>query len=278
MRYVHAIKGVGFALIPIALVIKYVPAPTEISGVETTLTVSTFIFAILAGFYLSRSNNRYDAMRGVTVTEDAIWLSFYHSSKFYGKAFTNKMRKIIDKYYMVSVELELGQNYMATAPFLTEAFDALVALKFKNDGKKENVIDDMVIMLLEIEKNRNSASIMSKEKMGTGQWAIMVIITMVIFVALFYFKSAEIFSLVTTTLFAGSLILVLLVMRDLQNFRLGGRRVLYESAQEIFETMGLPRYYTQEMLKFDSIPEHVEQYRFGTVDKKGERKLTLVKK
>ena len=249
------------------------------SGVETTLTVSTFIFAILAGFYLSRSNSRYDSMREVTATEDALWLAFYNSSRIYGKRFQNRVRDLIDEYYVTSVELALGHSYLPTTAIFEKIFDLVSDVKYKQDGKKENVIDDMVVMLLEIEKNRNTASVIAKERMGIGQWSIMIVLTLVIFVTLFYFKEPEVFSIITTILFACSLVLVLLVARDLQNFRLGGKLILYESAQEVFEGMGKLRYYHMDELPGleRRLPKHVKEYRVGETLKSGKRKITIKK-
>lgn len=261
MLYIHAIKGTLIAMIPITLIIVFVPEPARVSGVETTLTVSTFIFAILAGFYLSRSNNRYDNMREVTAAEDALWLSFYHTSIIYGKSFQSKIREILDQYYIISVEVELGKNYLLTEKYFEEIFSLVTSIKYKQDGKKENIIDDMVVMLLEIEKNRNAASVISKEKMGVGQWMIMIVLSLVIFGTLFFFKVSEPFSMITTILFACSLVLVLLVTRDLQSFRLGGKLTLFESAQEVLESLGKMRYYSDNNIpELHTIPDYVREY------------------
>ena len=55
-------------------------------------------------------------------------------------------------------------------------------------------------------------------------------------------------------------------VRDLQNFMLGGKRLLEESGQEVFEYMGKPRYYHQMHLEngINKVPANVKMYRLGS--------------
>lgn len=282
MRYIHAVRGFGLAIIPITLAAIFAPEFPKISGLEVVLTVSTFIFAILAGFYLSRTNTRYDSMREVVSAEDALWLSFYHAAGFYGAAFKKKLQKQIDTYYITSLNLkdDLGTHYKPTMDQYAEIYDSLIKLNVKPNNKRENIIDDMVVALMSLEEKRNLSSVIARERMKIGQWMILIILATMIFITLFLLKTDEWFSVVSMILLSGSLVLILLVIRDLDRFRLGGRMLLYESAQEVFEGIGKPRYYLQEHIDehLVSIPKNLKHYRIGNYHSEGKLKIKTIKK
>jgi len=61
------------------------------------------------------------------------------------------------------------------------------------------------------------------------------------------------------------LVLIILLIRDLKNLRLGGKLMLIESGQEVFENMGMLRYYNHAILDKGAIniPPYVKTYRVG---------------
>ena len=71
MKYMDATRGTVVALVIFTLAAYFIPSGGSSNEVELILTISTFLFAILVGFYLSRLNNRYDKMRELIAAEDA---------------------------------------------------------------------------------------------------------------------------------------------------------------------------------------------------------------
>ena len=63
MRYIHASLGAGFFFIIFLILALIIPGKGSSRDVEIVLTISTFLFAILAGFFISRLGSRYDQMR-----------------------------------------------------------------------------------------------------------------------------------------------------------------------------------------------------------------------
>src|SRR3989344_3164975 len=106
MKYIHATKGsfVAFSIFTIAA--YFIPGAGSSSEVELILTISTFLFAIILGFYLSRLNTRYDKIRELIASEDSRWLTIYEQSAFMGHGFQDRVRDIIDKYYISDPILE----------------------------------------------------------------------------------------------------------------------------------------------------------------------------
>ena len=278
MRYIDAIKGGFVAFIIFGIASIYVPGIGPSDDVKLILTISTFLFAIIAGFFISRFNSRYDKMRELVATEDAYFLSLYNMSKFYGESFSKKMSEIIDKYYLISYDFELGTYYKHNAKYLDLIYEELRRL-FKKiySGTNKNRPSDspftrMTMYMAILEDTRNKSSVLSYEKIRKGQWIILFILSSIIIFSIFYLKVPEIYSQVITVLLSTTLVLVLLILRDLQNLRLGGTNLIMESGEEVFEEIGKLRYYNKKDVDsgMANIPKHIKKYRLG-LHKPGEK-------
>tara|TARA_Y100000310_G_scaffold341242_1_gene439779 strand:- start:384 stop:1298 length:915 start_codon:yes stop_codon:yes gene_type:complete len=273
MRYVNAILGFVIALIFFIIATLIIPGQGPSKNVELILTISTFLFAILAGFFISRSVTKFNEIKRAVVTEDALFLSLYKTSQILGKEFSDKIRDLIDKYYIVSYDFALAEyavkTYKQTNKHFLAMWDTVKKFKKKESSAAYKIVLDI---LIEIEKNRNMSSETSREKLGTGRWLILIALSAIILFSIFYLKTTDIYSYVVTILLSTVLVLVLLIIRDLQNLVGTSEEILIESGQEVFEDIGKLRYYNEEYLKgaFFKVPKHVNKYRLG-IHKPGEK-------
>lgn len=265
-KYIDAEKGSVAAFILFAIATVVVPGQGPSHDVELILTVSSFLFAILAGFYISRQSKRFDNLRKLVASQDANWVSVFKTAEIIGKDFAKRIADRIDSYYIVWFDYAIGSDaYKNSAKHLDEVYEELRLHTELVGDNIDSVYDEIIIFLADIEKNRNRESVLSLEKITGGQWAALLILTGVIIFSLYYLMVPALYSKVITMLLSTVLVLVLLMLRDLQNLMHGGEMQLDESGQEVFEIIGKPRYYNKKYI--DSgvtvIPEHVEEYRLG---------------
>ncbi|MDP2631456.1 MAG: hypothetical protein Q8P30_01665, partial [Candidatus Uhrbacteria bacterium] len=249
MKYVTALKGTSFALVVFSLIIVLVPSLNErfsFKGVELMLTVSTFLFAIISGFYISRLANRYDSVRTFVAEEDALFLAVFKISQHVSKGFSKKISDFIDIYYIRSYDFTLSEPAykFSAAPFL-DIWDATIQAKKLN----QVAYDAMLDRLTGIEVKRNSAAAVASERLSGGEWLALISLAMIIVTSIIFLKGNDVFSIVSSILLMTVISLVLLLIRDLQNFMLGGSSLLEESGQEVFEFIGKPRYYQNRFVK-----------------------------
>ncbi len=279
-RYIFAIQGGIIALIIFAIATIFIPGQGPLADVQIILTASTFLFAILAGFFISRSNNRYDEIRSEVAEEDALILSIYRMSDFFGDSFQKKISGHIDDYYIEAMDFDVGAGYKNTTPHMEKIYQAFHALKKIKDSKIEDLYDDIFMLLSDLEESRNKASVLRHEKMTYGQWAILIVLVSIIIFCLFFLKIPAVYSQVITVMLSTTLVLVLLFLRDIQNLRLYGEHFLLESAEEVFESIGKERYYPEYYFNegfLKEVPEHVKQYRLGTHQPGEKHKIKLIK-
>ncbi len=267
-RYIDAVKGSLIAIVIFSVATYVIPTSENAEGVELILTVSTFLFAILAGFFLSRLNSRYDQIRETVSSEDAIWASLYNVASFYGDKFVKKLEDIIDKYYIVAFDYDVGNYYKHNMSSFRSVYDELKKVDLKSNLKKNDLFDDMLSLLSQIEEKRNKSSVLAKEKLTTGQWMVLLSLSMIIIYCVFVLRTPDIYSQCTAVVFSTAMILVMLILRDLQNLNHGGETIAVESGQEIFELIGRTRYYNKKHIDrgIVKIPEFVNEYRLGLHD------------
>jgi hypothetical protein len=153
MRYISAVKGTIIAFIVFSLSIILLPTIEFPEGAETLLTVSTFLFAILVGFFFARLSSRYDKIRELVAAEDAQILSLYKTSQIFGKDFSQRIADLIDDYYTRAYDLTLNQNtYKPTMPIFFALWDEVINLPNK---QPEAAYQALIDRLSEIEQSRN---------------------------------------------------------------------------------------------------------------------------
>lgn len=273
MKYLDAIKGSAIAFVIFILAVIFLPTP-QIKGVDIILTISTFLFAIVAGFCISRLGSRYDRIRDLIADEDAYFLTFYRTARIYGEEFYHKIIEIIDGYYIRCYDFTLSHyDYRGTAIHFFKLWDEIEKMKkYRNESAYQNLLTN----LTSIENCRNSANVIASEALSVGQWTILIFLTGIILFSMFCFRTNSFYSQIITILFSTSLILVLLIIRDLQNLMYGGKALLEDSGQENLEFMGKLRYYNQIHIKsgVSRIPSYVKEYRLG-LHKPGSKEVKI---
>lgn len=255
-------KGTVVAFITLAAVALVVPGQGQSQHVQTLLTVSTFLFAILAGFYMTRLNQRYDLVRDLLAEEDADWLTFYESTGFFEPQLRDVVRPLIDEYYIRALDSSNIMYYKQTRRIFRSVHEALQRAKPSDFP----VIAYMAELLANLEKTRNKIAVVATEHVRKSQWVMLTILAGIILFCLFYLQEYSIYSYVSTVLLGTVLVMILLVMRDLMHFRLGGELIAVESGEEMFDWIGTPRYYNKSQLKDGSVrlPPGLRRYRLGT--------------
>ena len=266
MPYISAMRGGLISIVVFALIEFLVPMPIQkAEGVEIILTLSTFLFAILVGFFIARLNSRYDQLRDTVAHEDALWLSLFEFSDYFDKSFTKKVVELIDAYYVISYDYELGQYYKQNAPILAKLYELFETAKVKKASKSAEIFDEAIATLSAIEADRNKCSVLRREGMTSGQWFIVLLLGGMIIFSMYSYGMTMLYFQVMTIILSSVVVMIILTIRDLHLMRLGGKLAAEESGEEVFEAIGKKRYYNQFYLKQGvvRVPKEVKEYRLG---------------
>ena len=279
--YVSTIKGGVLSVLIFSLLSYLVPLPNiQTEGVEVVLTISTFLFAILIGFFMSRLNSRYNEVRDAVANEDSFFVSLYELTQYFDEEVIEQVKELMDRYYIKSYDHILGMYYKVNAKEMHDLYQVFENAKLDDTPNGKEIYDVVVATLGSIEINRNKSSVLSNEGMRVGQWLMILMLGTIIVFSLFIYGIDTTYFHVITILISSTIIIIFLIMLDLQNFRLGGTLAVGESGQEVFEMIGRPRYYNKLFLDqgLYKIPITVKTYRLGT-HKPGEAfQIQLIKR
>lgn len=265
-KYIHAVTGVLLAAPILYLATLVVPRTSGIGDLNVILTISTFLFAMLAGFALSRASGRFDTARSMIAKEDANWLTLYNMSGIVGKEFETEIRDQIDRYYVAVFDHEADSYYKATRPILRDIYGIVSKHIRKVPPPLTDIFSDMQDTLQSLEEVRNTVSVVTLERISASQWAVLVALASLIIFSMFHSDIAAPYNDAFFMLFSLAIVAILLIIRDFQHLRFGGESLGTESGQEVLEDMGLLRYYHKSYLELGTavVPPEVTKYRLGT--------------
>ena len=130
MRYISATTGALIVLPVFILLALIIPKHDSLPSVELILTVSTFLFAIISGFYIARLATRYDQIRNLIASEDASFLCLYKTAQMFGVTFAKRIANLIDAYYIVSYDFTLSHPaYKLSAKYYLAMWDEVRTVK-----------------------------------------------------------------------------------------------------------------------------------------------------
>jgi len=126
---------------------------------------------------------------------------------------------------------------------------------------------------VQIEAERNEVAVICREKLSLGQWTTMLTLAAIVLFSIFYLRGNVLFSDAMVVMLATVLALILHIMRDLQNFLLGGTSMVEESSEQVFEVIGKLRYYPKSFLDQHSttFPRDIKSFRVGHHDVYGDK-------
>ena len=248
--------------------------------VATIMTIGTFLFAILAGFFISRLSQRYDNIRNEMAVEDAYWVAMYRTSTLLGKKFSDQVADIIDRYYVILYDHDIGVTYQASEQEVNNMYLALNKLEEKNNTVAQTATTEIIDMLEAVEIGRNKVAALVEERLSKGHWLVLVILMIIILASMLNMDRSSFFMQASAVLLSTSLAIVLLIIRDLQNLRFGGKILMEESGEQVFESVGRLRYYNRAFLEEGtvSVPKHIKKYRVGHFDKRGKKVVEIVER
>jgi len=266
MKYIDAVPGTLVSFVVFLILDLCLPLGTPSGDINIILTITTFLFAILIGFFITRLAARYDSVRSSIAQEDAQMLSLYKTVSTFNKRLAAQLATIMDAYYIVAYDFSLSDAqvaYKKTAPIFSRMWN----IASKIDQKKFGSAYQMVIQqLTTIEQSRNQSSVVSEENMRLSSWLLIISLAFIILVSVFYIRTNDLYSHIVTIGLSTALTMTLLTLRDLQNMMLGGQALLDESGQEVLESIGKKRYYHESFLAsgVSHVPTSVKEYRVGT--------------
>lgn len=201
------------------------------------LTVSTFFFAIFAGFFISRQGQRYSSIRDKLTTFDGSMSFIYRSLNHFGPSAQEEGGMILKHHYLPILEKRLWDYPFTHKTTTLTDFHALLE-RFTKDKSLTSIqnaaLTQAMVALREAQQARKNLIALEEEHVPYSHWILMSFLGALLIVALLAVPSYT--NLVVAFLkgaFGGITIFVLIILWKLDRLEFFEGAVGEQSARDV---------------------------------------------
>jgi len=231
--------GLQFSLVGIFIIVGLLYYSDVIKFPEidkTFLTLSTFLFALFTGFFITRQATRYGDIRKLTANFDGVMSSIYRAYQHYGKGSQKKIGEIVANHYKKCIGRGWDYHLQNKSSTLTDIHNLTeeTVNEVGDDGVKGAVTTRIILGLHDAQKIRKNMVALHDERIPTFQMTLIYLLTAILVVMVSTIPSAGLIlgSLVKSA-FITSVIVVVLLLRKLDSLELFAGGIGEKSAQDV---------------------------------------------
>lgn len=241
------------------------------------LTISTFLFGIIAGFYIVITTTDYNSVKSLLADETAALISLYQNALIYDKQSAEKLSLIIDEYVRHTFNYEIIDYARNTHSQFEKIQDATRDLPIRENlsfiyQQIRSAMNDVVVA-------RQQLTVLGTKTLSAFQWMVLFVLALIPLVSLYGLRTGEIFFDIVTVIVSVTVVLILVLIRDLDLYVWNEKTFSFEIFKNVFRAIGQPPFYPAESIEKGRIHPMESEYRLGTYinfPKTLERKIEVI--
>lgn len=207
---------------------------TEVDKVFITL--STFLFALFSGFFISRQSGRYGEIRKLTADFDGTMSAIYRAMGHFGSDVQKKTGEIIKNHY--EMILKRGWDYPFTHKTTTITdLHRLTEEAIKEnglDGIKSSVVSRNMVGLGDLQKIRKNMVALREERIPLFQWLLVYIVAVILIITVSTLPSMNsLMSSLIKAAFVSSVLVAVVLLKQLDSLKLFSGAIGENSAKDV---------------------------------------------
>lgn len=244
---VFRLRNVVIALLILfSLLYYYVPIDQPIDA--TFLTVSTFLFSVLAGFFISLQSNRHALARDLISSFDGNLAAIYRFFSHFDVKVQDEVGDIFLEHYEPVIERDAWNHHFSHRNNTDTIIRIHMVLDEHLNGKKlnnlENQILNRIIDSLKLAQNdRKKIVSVIEDRIPGSQWALLLILGGVLLftVSAMTLVAHPVLVALLKAAFATSIVSVLLILRRFNEFKFTRSVIGRQSAQDVVNAIEADR-------------------------------------
>jgi|APSaa5957512576_1039674.scaffolds.fasta_scaffold11558_3 hypothetical protein len=204
------------------------------------LSISTFLFAIFTGFFISRQGQRYSSIRNQIATFDGMMSTFYRNFVYFGKAIQTKAKNIIENHYKIILKNQAWDYHFNhksdTIIKLNELL--LEAGRKKDDGSGLSVsfLREAARMVRDLQIIRKKMILLHQEDVPKFQWVLLIFLAIILLISVSMIPSqAQFMGSILKGAFGTCVVLILVLLRRFDDLNFFESTIGENSAQDILD-------------------------------------------
>lgn len=272
MSFLRKIKTKYLIIIVILLSFLFVfllPTKREVSeGINAILSIVGLLFAILVGFFITDLWSRFQRIRENVAVEVSGLQTYYLFVEVLGKfprhkKWAQKQQGLIDKYVREFFYVEWN-NYEKIDPHFNEIIKSLKEIKELKTNKEVETYTNFLPLLNGITTAREKLFMYGKDRLSKMEWIVILFLAVIIIFSIFIIRTPDLSSLFLSSTLISTVIILLLILRDLDDLSFGEDMVSFEPYETIFDVIGKSRFYLKRDIESGRVvPPKDKKYRIG---------------
>ena len=210
------------------------------------LSVSTFLFGIFGAFIMQDRYARLNNLRSTLRTDDSLYINIYKLSGVFGKNVRRRTQKLIDNYITKTIDLKLIDYNKASKEFLA-LYDYIINIKPRN-SKQTEVYGELLDCIDSANSGRESIGYLIRNNIQKFEWFSLIGLLGTIIFAVFYMNDNSIPFIIISILVSTTSVILLLVIRELDNLRWKEKTWIWEPLEDLFSDLDLLPYFPEEVI------------------------------
>jgi len=261
-------------LTSIVIVVSFIsvfafPIQTQATqGVNAILGMVGLLFAILVGFFITDLWSRFQRIREGVAVEVSGLQTYYLFVQVLGKflrhrEWVKRQQELIDKYVREFFYVEWS-DYGKVDPHFNKIIESLEDIKELKTNKEIETYTNFLPLLNEITTAREKLFMYGKDKLSKMEWMVVLLLATIIIFSIFIVRTPDLSSLFLSATLISTVVILLLILRDLNDLSFGEEMVSFEPYETIFDVIGKPRFYLKRDIKSGrAVPSKNIKYRVG---------------
>lgn len=247
------------------LAINYFLRNFKIENLDMNLMISivSFLFGFLITITFSMLLSKTSALKDALATETGRLVSLFLLSKKLGKEFHEKIKERIDNYTIKT--LKEYTTYEMSRSYIYGMYEDTNLSEVKNT-KQEAALNSFLYILGEFEPLREKLEYLTNRRV---EWSIKFAnYTLgILLIILLFLNRGDTFTNSLFIVLSTIIIFIFLIIEDYDDLRIGDYTYNISNSEQIFDLLGLDRYYPEEVLRRVELTPGVN-YRIGIYDEK----------
>jgi hypothetical protein len=202
------------------------------------LTLSTFLFALFTGFFISRQATRYSEIRKLTADFDGNMSGIFRLFEYFGDKAQRESGEIIKNYYKKIVENSWDYAFTHKTTTITDLHHLTEKTinKNGNDGIKGVATSRIIVGLQEQQKTRKNMVALREERIPKFQWMLIYLLAAILIVTVSAIPSAFLLlESIIKAAFVVSIFMIVVLLKKLDKLKLFEGIIGEHSAMDVVD-------------------------------------------
>lgn len=214
------------------------PGVEENKTIESSITFIGVLFGLIVGFFITHLYSRYNGIRTSAALDSTSLSSLYflatimrEKDKQLVKELKNKINNYIEKFMSLP-----WHRYSETEKEYSAIGDVLKKIKIKNK-KDAETYRQMLSVYTQHSDIREKLITYGMDKLSMGSWLVIYFIGFLLLTSLFYIKDTSIESIIFTALISSSVLILIIILKDLNNLDFGERAISFKPYKRVLNKL-----------------------------------------